>query len=194
MVTAVDVACHSVTKFCPTLCDPRTAAHQASLSFTVSQSLLKVMSVEPVMPSNHLVLCCLFLLLPSVFPSIRVFSDELAPCIRWPKYWRLSFSIGPSNEYSGLISFRIDWLDLPAVQGSLKSLLQNHSSKASVLWCSAFFMVQLSLPYVTPGKIIALTRRTFVGKVMHLLFNTLSWFDTLVDIYGWYIVRIIELC
>ena len=194
MVTAVDVACHSVTKFCPTLCDPRTAAHQASLSFTVSQSLLKVMSVEPVMPSNHLVLCCLFLLLPSVFPSIRVFSDELAPCIRWPKYWRLSFSIGPSNEYSGLISFRIDWLDLPAAQGSLKSLLQNHSSKASVLWCSAFFMVQLSLPYVTPGKIIALTRRTFVGKVMHLLLNTLSWFDTLVDIYGWYIVRIIELC
>ena len=184
MVTAVDVACHSVTKLCPTLCDPRTAAHQASLSFTVSQSFLKVMSVEPVMPSNHLVLCCLFLLLPSVFPRIRVFSDELAPCIRWPKYWRLSFSIGPSNEYSGLISFRRDWLDLLAVQGSLKSLLQNHSSKASVLWCSAFFMVQLSLPYMITGKIIALTRRTFVGKVMHLLFNMLSWFDTLVDIYG----------
>ena len=138
MVTAVDVACHSVTKLCPTLCDPRTAAHQASLSFTVSQSFLKVMSVEPVMPSNHLVLCCLFLLLPSVFPRIRVFSDELAPCIRWPKYWRLSFSIGPSNEYSGLISFRRDWLDLLAVQGSLKSLLQNHSSKASILWSSAF--------------------------------------------------------
>ena len=132
-------------------------------------------SIESVMPSNHLVLCHP-LLLPSIFPSIRVFSSELALHIRWPKYWSFSFRISPSNEYSGLISFRIDWLDLPAVQGTLKSLLQHHSSKASILQCSAFVMAQLSHPYMTTGKTIALTRRTFVGKVMFLLFNMLSRF------------------
>ena len=126
------------------------------------------------MPSNHLIFCHPLLLLPSVFPSIRVFSNESVLCIRWPKYWSFSFSISPSNEYSGLISFRINWLDLLAVQGILKSLLQHHSSKASVLRCSAFFIVQLSHPYMTTGKTVALTRRTFVGKVMSLLFNTLS--------------------
>ena len=126
------------------------------------------------MPSNHLILCCSLLLLPSVFPSIRVFSNKLALCIRWPKYWSFSFSISPSNEYSGLIYFRIDWLDLLAVQGTLKSLLQHHSSKASILRCSAFFIVQLSYPYITAGKTIVLTRQTFVGKVMSLLFNMLS--------------------
>ena len=143
---------------------PRTAAHQASLSFTISWSLLRVMSIESVMPSNNLILCHPFLLLPTIFPSIRVFSSELALCIRWPKYW--SFSISPSNEYLGLISFRIDWFYLLAVQGTLKSLLQHHTSKASVLWHSDFFMVQLSHPYMTTGKTIALTIWTFVGKVM----------------------------
>ena len=126
------------------------------------------------MPSKHLVLCLLLLLLPSIFPSIRVFSNELALCIRWPKYWSFSFSISPSTEYLGLISFRIDWFDLLAVQGTVKSLLQHHGSKASILQHSAFFMVQLSHPYMTIGKIIALTRQTFVGKVMSLLFNMLS--------------------
>ena len=126
-----------------------TAACQASLSITTSWSLLKLMSIELVMPSNHLILCHPFLLLPSIFPSIRVFSNESALCIRWPKYWSFSFSISPSNEYWGLISFRIDWLDLPAVQGTLKSLLQHHSSKASTLWCSTFITVQLSHPYRT---------------------------------------------
>ena len=143
---------------------------QASLSFTISLSLLKLMSIESVMPFNHLILCHPLLLLTSIFPSIRVFSHESALRIRWPKYWSFSFSISPSNEYSGLISYRIDWLDLLAVQGTLKSLLQNHSSKALILQCSAFFMVQLSHPYMTKGKTIALTRRTFVGKVMSLLF------------------------
>ena len=128
------------------------------------------------MPSNHLILCCSLLLLPSIFPSIRVFSNESALRIRWPKYWSFSFSINPSNEYSGLISFRMDWLDLLAVQGTLKSLLQHHSSKASLLWHSAFFIVQLLHPYMTTGKTIALTRWTFVGKVMSLLFNMLSRF------------------
>ena len=132
------------------------------------------MSIELVMSSNHLILCCYLLLLPSIFPSIKVFSNESALCIRWPKYWSFSFNIGPSNEHSGLISFRMDWLDLPAVQGTLKSLLQHHSSKASILLCSAFFIVQLSHPYVTTGKIIALTRWTFVGKVISLLFTMLS--------------------
>ena len=135
-------------------------------------SLLTLMSIESVMPSNHLILCHPLLLQPSIFPSIRVFSSESVLCIRWPKYW--SFSISPSNEYSGLISFRIDWLDLLAIQGTLKSLLQHHSSKASVLWYSAFFIVKLSHPYLTTGKTIALTRQTFVGKVMSLLFNMLS--------------------
>ena len=125
------------------------------------------------MPSSHLI-CCPPFLLPSMFPSIRVFSDESALCIRWPKYWSFSFSISPSNEYSGLISFRIDWLDLLAVQGTLRSLLQHHSSKASILWCSAFLIVQLSHPHMTTGKTIALTRWTFVGKVMSLLYNMLS--------------------
>ena len=152
---------------------PWTAAHQASLSITNSQSLLKLMSVELVMPSNHLILCRPLLLLPSIFPSIRVFSNESALHIRWPKYWSFSFNISPSNEHPGLMSFRIDWLDLLAVQGTLKSLLQ-HSSKASILWRSAFFTVQLSHPYMTTGKTIALTRWTFVGKVMSLLFNMLS--------------------
>ena len=128
------------------------------------------MSIESVMPSNHLILCHP-LLLPSVFPSIRVFANESLLHIRWPEYWSFSFTISPSNEYSGLISFRMDWLDLLAVQGTLKSLLQYHRSKASILWCSAFFVVQLSHPYMTPGKTIALTRWTFVGKVMFLLFN-----------------------
>ena len=155
---------------------PWTAARQASLSITNSQSLLKLMSIESVMPSNHLTLCCPLLLLPSIFPSIRVFSNELVLHIRWPKYWSSSFSISSSNEYSGLISFRMDWLDLLAVQGTLKSLLQPHSSKASILQCSAFLMVQLSHPYMTTGKTIALTRWTFVGKVMSVLYNMLSRF------------------
>ena len=132
------------------------------------------MSIESVMPSNHLILCCPLLLLPSVFPSIRVFYNESVFYIRWPKYWSFSFSISPSNEYSGLTSFRTDWFDLLAVQGTLKSLLQHHGSKASILQCAVFFMVQLSHPYMTTGKTIALNRWTFVGKVMSLLFNMLS--------------------
>ena len=135
---------------------PWTAGRQASLSFTISQSLLKLMSIESVIPSNHLILCHSLLLLPSVFPSIRVFSDESVLHIRWPKYWRFSFSISPSNDYSGLISFRIDWFDLLAVQGTLKSLLQNHRSKTSVLWHSAFSMVQLAHAYMTTEKTIAI--------------------------------------
>ena len=150
-----------------------TAAHQASLSITNSQSLLKLMSMELVMPSNHLILCCPLFLPPSIFPSIRVFSIESVLHIRWPKYWSFSFSISPSNEYSGLISFRMDWLDLFVVQGTLKSLLQYHSSKASILHCPAFFIVQLSHPYMTTGKTITLTIRTVVSKIMSLLFNTL---------------------
>ena len=153
-----------------------TAACQASLSITDFQSLLKLMSIESVMPSNHLILCCPLLLLPSIFPTIRVFSDESVLHIRWPKYWSFNISISPSSEYSGLISFRIDWLDLLAVQGTLKSLLQHHSSKASILQRSAFFIVQLSHPYMTTGKTLALTRWTFVGKVVFLLFNMLSRF------------------
>ena len=150
---------------------PWTAAHQASLFFTISWNLLKLMSIESMMPSNHLILCRPLLLLPSIFPSITVFFNELVLHIRWPNYWSFSFSISPSNEYSGLISFRIDWLDLFAVQGTLKSLLQHRSSKASVPQHSDFSMVQLSHPYMTTGKTIALTRRTFVGKVMSLLFK-----------------------
>ena len=153
---------------------PWTAAHQASLSITNSRSLLKLMSIELVVPSNHFTLCHPLLLLPSIFPSIRVFSNESVLCIRWPKYWSFSFSIIPSSEYSGLISFRIDWFDLLAVQGTLKSLLQYHSWKASILQCSAFFMVQLSHLYMTTGKTLAFTRWTFVGKVMSLLFSMLS--------------------
>ena len=148
---------------------PWTAACQASLSITNSQSLLKLMSNESVMSSNHLILCHPLLLLPSIFPSIRVFPKESFLHIRWPKYWSFSFSISPSNEYSGLIYLRMDWLDLLAVQGTLKSLLQHHSSKASILQHSAFFIVQLSHPYMTTGKIVALTRGIFFGKVMSLI-------------------------
>ena len=154
---------------------PWTAAHQAFLSITNSRSLLKLILIELVMPSNDLILCHAFLLPPSILPSIRVFSNELALHIRWPKYWNFSFNISPSIDYSGLISFRMDWLDLLAVQGTLKSLLQHHSSKASILWRSAFFTVQPSHPYTTTGKTIALTRQNFVDKVMSLLFNMLSW-------------------
>ena len=146
-----------------------TAAHQASLSITNSRSLLKLMSIESVMPSNHLILCHFLLLPPSIFPSIRIFSNESVLRIRWPKYWSFSFNISPSNEYSGLISIRTDWVDLLAVQGTLKSLLQHHSSKVSILQRSAFFIVQLSHPCMTTGKTIALTRQTFVGKVTSLL-------------------------
>ena len=153
---------------------PWTATHQAHLSFTISRCLLRFISIESVMPSNHLILCHPLLLLSSVFPSIRVFSHELALCIRWPKCWSFCFSIRPSNEYSGLISFRIDWFDLFAVQGTLRCLFQHHSSKASFLQHSAFFMVQLSQLYLTTGKTISLTIRTFVGKVLSVLFNTLS--------------------
>ena len=153
---------------------PWTAACQASLFITNSCSLLKFMSIESVMPSDHLILCHPLLLPPSIFPSSRVFSNESVIRNRWPKYWNFSFSISPSNEYSGLISFGMDWFDLLAVQGTLKSLLQHHSSKASILWRSAFFIVQLSYPYVTTGKTIALTRQTFVVKVMSLLFSMLS--------------------
>ena len=154
---------------------PWTAAHQASLSITNSQSPSKLMSIESVMPSNHLILCHpLLLLSSSTFPSIRVFSNESAFRMRWPKYWSFSFSISPSNEHPGLISFRVDWLDLLAVQGTLKSLLQHHSSKASILKRSIFFIVQFLQPYMTTGKTISLTRWTFVGKVMSLLFNILS--------------------
>ena len=152
---------------------PWTAACQASLSFTNSQSLLNLMSIELVMPSKHLIFCHPLLLLPSIFPIIRVFSNESVLRIRWPKYWSFSFDISPSNEHPGLISFRKNWLDLLAVQGTLKSLLQHHSSKASILWRSTFFTVQLSHPYMTTGKTIALTRQTFVGKVMSLLLNML---------------------
>ena len=153
---------------------PWPAARQASLSITSSWSLLKLMSVESVMPSNHLILCHPLLLPPSILPSIRVFSSESILHIRWPKYWSFSPNISPSNEYSGLISFRMDWLDHLAVQGTLKSFLQHHSSKASILWRSDFFIVQLSHPYTTTGKTIALTRQTLVGKVISLLFNMLS--------------------
>ena len=149
---------------------------QASLSITNSQSPPKPMSIELVMPSNHLILCHPLLLLPSIFPSIRIFSNESALHIRWPKYWSFSFNISPSNEHPGLVSFRMDWSDLLAVQGTLKSLLQHHSSKASILQCLAFFIVQFSHPYMSTGKTIAFTRWTFVDKVMSLLFNMLSRF------------------
>ena len=153
---------------------PWITAHQASLSITKTQSLLKFMSIKLVMHSNHLILFCPLLLVPLIVPSIRVFSNESVLHIRWPKYWSFSFRISPSNEYSGLISFRMDWLDLLAVQGTLRSLFQHHSSKASILWCWAFFMVQLLHPYMITEKTKALTRRTFVGNVVSLLFNMLS--------------------
>ena len=151
-----------------------TAARQASLSFTISQSLFKLMSTEPMMPFNHLILCRSLFLLPSIFPSIKVFSNESVLHMRWPKYWNFSFTISPSNEHSGLISFRMHWLGLFSVQGTLKSLLQHHSSKLSILRCSAFFIVQLSHPHMTTGKTIALSIQTFVSKMMYLLFNGLD--------------------
>ena len=157
----------SVTQLCP--------IDTTSLSIINSWSLLKLMSTESVMPSNHLILCHPLFLPPSIFPSIRVFSNQSVLHIRWPKYWSFSFNISPSNEPSGLISFRMDWLDLLAVQGALKTLLQHHSSKASILQHSDFLIIQLSHPYMTTGKTIVLTRLTFVGKVMSLLFNMLSW-------------------
>ena len=153
---------------------PWTVARQASMSITGSRNLLKLISIESVMLSDHFILCHPLLLLPSIFPIIRVFSNESALLIRWPKYWSFSFNISPSNEHSGLISFRMDWMDLLSVQGTLKSLLQHHSLKASILLQSAFFIVQLSHPYMTTGKTIALSRWTFVDKVMLLLFNMLS--------------------
>ena len=156
---------------------PWTAARQASLSITNSRSPPKFMSIESVMPSNHLILCRPLLLLPSNFSNIRVFSNESALHIRWPNCWSFSLTISPSNEHPGMITFRMDWLDLLAVQGTLKSLLQHHSSKASILRCSAFFTLQLSHPYMTTGKTLALTRWTFVGKIMSLLFNMLSRLD-----------------
>ena len=165
-------SCCLVAKSCPTLCSSMDCSVAGSSVLRISQRLLKFMSTEPVMLSNHLILCHPLLLLPSVFPSMRVFSIESALHIRWPKYWSFSFSIRPSNEYSGLTAFRIDWFALLAIQGTLKSLLQ-HNLKASILQHSAFFMVQFSHPYMTTGKTIALTRQTFVGKVMSLLFNML---------------------
>ena len=154
----------SVAQSCLTLCDPWTAVHQASLSIANSQSLLKLMSIDLVIPSNHLILCHPLLLPPSIFASFRVFSNESVLCVRWPKYWSFSFSISPPNKYSGLISFSMDWLDLLAVQSTLKSLLQHHSSKASIFQCSAFFIVQFSHPYMTTGKTIAFTRWTLLAK------------------------------
>ena len=178
---------------------PWTAACQASQSIINSWSLLKLKSIKLVMPSRHLILCCLLLLLPSLFPSIRVFSNESGLHIRWPNYWSFSFSfsISPSNEYLGLISFRIDWFDLLAVQGTLRSLLQHHNSKASILWWSVFFMVQLLRPYMTAGKTIALTRWTFVSKVMSLLFKMLSrfvialslFYSMLFNIFSYWIIE-----
>ena len=154
---------------------PRTAAHQASLSITDSWSLLKLTSIELVTPSNHLILCHHLLLPPSIFPNLRVFANESALCIRWPKYWSFSFNISPSDEHRGQICFRMDWLDLLAVQGTRKSLLQHHTSKGSILRRSAFFTVQLSHPYMTTGKTIALTRWTFVGKSLCFLICCLGW-------------------
>ena len=162
----------SVAQFCLTLCDPMDCSMPDFLSITNSQSLLR--SIKSVMPFNRLILCRPLLLLPSIFPSIRVFSDKSVLLMRWPKYWSFRFSISPSNEHSGLISFRMDWLDLFAVQGTLKTLLKHHNSKASILQHSAFFIVQLLHPYMTTGKTIALTRWTFVGKVLSLLFSMLS--------------------
>ena len=167
-VTTKPCSCCSVAKWCLTLCDPWPEACQASLSFLISWSLLKLT------PFNHLILCHPLLILLSIFPRIRVFSNELTLCIRWPKYW--SFSISPANEYSGLISFRVDWFDLLAVQGTLMNLLQHQNLKASLVWCSAFFVVKLSHPYMTTRKARALAIQTFVSKVVSLLFNTLSRF------------------
>ena len=170
------IDCCSVTQLCLIFTTSGAAACQAFWSFTISQSLLKFMSIELVMPSNHLVLCHPLLLLPLMFPSIKVFSNESALCIRWAKYWNFSFSISPSSEYSGLISFRMVWLDLLAVQGTLKSLLQHHSSKASIIQRSAFFIVNLSHPYMTTGKTIALTRRIFDQKKNRFVLKKKNYF------------------
>ena len=164
----------SVTQSCPTLCNPMNRSMPGLLSLINSRISLRLTYIESVMPSSHLILCCPLLLLLPIPPSIRVFSNESTLHMRWPKYWSFSFSIIPFKEIPGLISFRMDWLDLLAVQGTLQSLLQQHSSKASILWCSAFFTVQLSHPYMTTGKTIALTRQNFVGKGMSLLLNMLS--------------------
>ena len=163
-----------IPQLCPTLCDPMDCSTPAFPCVTNSQNLLKLMSIKLVMPFNHLILCHPLLLLPSIFPRIRVFSKESALFIRWPKYWSFSFNISSSNEHPGLISFTMDWLDLLAVQRTLQSLLKHHSSKASIILCSALFIIQLSHPYMTTGKTIAFTRWTFVDKVMSLLFNMLS--------------------
>ena len=168
--------CYSVTQSGPTFCDPRDCSMPGFPVLHISWNLLKFMSIDLVMPFIHLILYCPLLLLPSIFPKIRVISNKLTLCIRWPKYWSFSFSIIPSKEHPGLISFRMDWLDLLAVQGTLKSLLQHHSSKASILQHSAFFLVQLSHSYLTTGKTVALSMWIFVGKVMSLLFNMLSRF------------------
>ena len=164
----------SVAQSCPTLCNPMDCSMPGFPVHHQLPEIAKLMCIESVRPSNHLILCHPLLLLPSMFSNIKVFSDESVLCIRWPKYWSFSFSISPSNEYSGLTFFRMEWLDLLAVQGTLKSLLQHHSSKASILQHSAFFIIQFSHPYTNTGKTIALTRRTFVGKVMSLIFNMLS--------------------
>ena len=170
----LSVQVSSVTQSCPTLCDPMDCSTPGLPVHCQLPELVETMPNELVMSSNHLILCCPLLLLPSIFLSSRVFSNESALCIRWTKHWSFSFNVSPSNEYSGPISFKMDWLDLLAVQGTLKSFLQHHSSKASILWCSAFFIVQLSHPYMTTRKTIALTRWTFVGKIMSPLFNMLS--------------------
>ena len=164
----------SVAQLCLTLCNPMDCSMSGLPVHHQLPELTQTMTIESVMPSNHLIFCCPLLLLSSIFPSIWLFSNESVLCIRWPKHWSFSFNISPSNEYSGLISFRMDWVDFLAVQGTLKSLLQHHSSKASVLQFSAFFIIQLSHPYMTTGKTIALTRWTFFGKVMSLIFNVLS--------------------
>ena len=174
-ILSLVVHCQSLSRV-QLFVNPWTTARQASLSFTASRSLLKLMFIESMMPSNHLILCHSLLLLPSIFPTISVFPNDSALHVRWPKYWSLSFSIYPSNKYSRLTSFRIDWFDLLAVQGTLRSLRQHHSLKASILWHSVFFMVHLSHPYMTTGKNIALIIWTFVGKIMFLLFNMLSRF------------------
>ena len=173
-INSTNIQFSSVSQSCPTLCDPMNCSLPGLPVHHHLPESPRPMSIESVMPSNHLILCRPLLLLPSIFPSIRIFSNESALHIRWPKYWSFSFSISPSNEYSGLISFTMDWLDLLEIQGTLKNLLQRHSSKASILRRSAFFMVQISHSYMTTGKAIALTIQTFVGKVMSLLFNTLG--------------------